>query len=132
MERILILLMLALGWFWYDSTKAHDLAASDSQFACQRRGLQFLDGSVFLKKLRIRRTTQGLRLYRIYGFEFSKGGFHRYPGFCKILGQNIQKTTLDMPPESIDPAAAEIQTDIITNNHNLLPFRPRKRVPFKK
>jgi len=130
MEFLFILILMVLAWFWYDSVKAQDLAMRDCSFACQRRGLQLLDGSVFLKKTRLKQTTNGFRLFRSYGFEFSKGGFYRYPGFCQILGQQVQKITLDMPPPEIDAEDIEVENKIVESN--VLPFYPRKHIPFKK
>ncbi len=126
MELLLILFIGVLVWFWYDSAKAKDLVMIDCQFACQRRNLQFLDGSVYLKKITIKPTTQGFRWYRVYDFEFSKGGFQRHLGHCQILGYHIQRVILDLPPDIDHPETGDI------SDNPFFPFYPQKYIPFKK
>ena len=127
MDLFIILFLIVLAWFWYDSVKAREQAMKESLFACQQRGLQFLDASVFLKKIRLRQTTNGLRFYRQYGFEFSKGGFYRYMGTCVLLSHHIQTIHLNIPPDIQKTTPVEIAPE-----NNIITFQPRKYQPFKK
>ena len=69
-----ILVLLLAGWFWLDSLRARELATGICRAACEQRGLQFLDQTVALRRLGVRRTPAGLRLRRVYRFDFSEEG----------------------------------------------------------
>ncbi len=125
MDLLIILFLALLAWFWYDSVKARELAMKESFFSCQQRGLQFLDASVFLKKIRFRQTTNGFRFYRQYGFEFSKGGYHRYSGYCDLLQHNIQAIHLDIPPD------IQADAEIINPKNQVFGFQPQKYLPLQ-
>jgi hypothetical protein len=75
MESLLaIFVLLLIGWYWLDSLRARELALGICRAACEERELQFLGQTVALRRLRVRWTTEGLRLRRTYRFEFSEEG----------------------------------------------------------
>jgi len=93
-----ILALLLLGWFWLDSLRAREVATEICRAACKQRGLQFLDQTVSLRRLRMRRTGAGLRIVRVYGFDFSAEGVGRHRGYLVLVGLNPETIGLD-PPE---------------------------------
>ena len=66
---LLILLVAAIG-FWLDAARARELASALAQELCARHGVQFLDGSASLSSLSLKRTPQGLRFQRVFGFSY--------------------------------------------------------------
>jgi hypothetical protein len=106
MNNYLLLFLLGLGagaWFWLDSMRAREIATGICAEYCRSRGLQFLDQTVALKKLRLRRDASGrLRVCRTYGFEFTDSGAVRYPGEAVMLGPRLAELRLaefSSPPQ---------------------------------
>lgn len=63
---------------------------------CQNAGVQFLDQSVVLKKLRFRRISGvNFRLERHYAFEFSSLGDTRYGGVISMRGRSVSEIELE-------------------------------------
>lgn len=89
--------LLLVGWFWLDSLRSRELATEICRTVCQRRGFQFLDQTVALRHLRIRRTEAGLRLRRIYGFDFSEEGIGRQSGYLVLVGMELENIDLGLP-----------------------------------
>ncbi|HQR51297.1 MAG TPA: DUF3301 domain-containing protein [Methylophilaceae bacterium] len=97
MEITLLLVMLAAAWFWLDSLHKREIAMAAGRQAAERYGLQFLDETVAISRLRVGRDHNGrLQLRRTYGFEVSDTGADRLPCSVTLLGQRIE--ALDMPP----------------------------------
>jgi len=99
-----ILALLLLGWFWLDSLRARELATEICRAACQQRGLQFLDQTVSLRRLRIRRTDTGLRILRVYLFDFSEEeGIGRHSGYLVLIGLDPEAIGLSVYRQTTDP-----------------------------
>ena len=94
-----ILGLLLVGWFWLDSLRARELATEICRAACRQRDLQFLDQTVALRHLRVRRTAAGLRLRRIYRFDFSEEGVGRRNGYLVLIGLDLENIDLGMPEQ---------------------------------
>ncbi len=97
-----ILALLLLGWFWLDSLRARELAIGICRAACEQRGVQFLDQTVALRRLAVRRTQDGLRLRRVYRFDFSEEGVGRRNGYLVILGLDLESLSLGLPDQPAD------------------------------
>lgn len=97
-----ILALLLLGWFWLDSLRARELATGVCRAACEQRGLQFLDQTVALRRLGIRRTAAGLRLRRVYRFDFSEEGVGRQNGYLVLIGIDLDELSLGLPDKPRD------------------------------
>lgn len=94
-EGLLLILLAALAWFWWDGLQKREIALATARQACERAGVQFLDASVVLRRLRLRRDAeQRARLYREYGFEYSTEGDDRQPGWVWLLGERVLNVTL--------------------------------------
>jgi len=100
MDLIDLLLMLAfaaLGWFWFDSLRAIEVARTAGKSACNRSGVQFLDDTVASIALALGRDEMGRTvLRRTYRFEFSDTGDNRLEGRVILLGAKVE--TVEMEP----------------------------------
>ena len=97
-----ILALLLLGWFWLDSLRARELATGICRAACEQRNVQFLDQTVALRHLGVRRTHAGLRLRRVYRFDFSEEGLGRRGGYLVLLGLDLESISLGLPDRPAD------------------------------
>lgn len=104
-ELLLLLAAIAVASFWYAGRRAAEIATLVGRQACARAGVQWLDQSVHLLGLRLRRTPDGwLGLERQYGFEYSSGGEDRHGGRIVLLGHRLQSLVGPMPPPAAEPA----------------------------
>lgn len=97
-----ILLLLLLGWFWLDSLRAREIATEISRSACEQRDVQFLDQTVALRKIGLRWSPDGLRLRRVYRFDFSEEGVGRHTGYLILVGLDLEEITLGLPQRRSD------------------------------
>lgn len=103
MESLLALLALMLvGWFWLDSLRAREIATGIGRAACERRGLQFLDQTVALYRLGVRRQPEGLRWRRVYRFDFSEEGVGRHTAHLILVGMDLEELSLGLPQHPSD------------------------------
>ncbi|HEB95583.1 MAG TPA: DUF3301 domain-containing protein [Sedimenticola thiotaurini] len=100
-----ILFLLLLLWFWLDSARARELATAICDSACGDRGLQFLDQTVALRRISLRWTGQGIRIRRLYRFDFSEEGVGRRSGHIVMLGTALEEFSLGLPslPDNVIP-----------------------------
>ncbi len=93
---ILLVVLIALIWFWYDSLSALELARQQGKKVCQEANLQFLDDTVENIKTRLARNEQGRRvLQRTYRFQFSETGDSRLEGQLVVSGGKVGSLTLE-------------------------------------
>ncbi len=96
MELLLLLALIALGWFWLDSLRALDVARNAGRQACNSAGVQFLDDTVAGTALAVVRDSSGHRtLRRTYRFEFSDTGNTRLEGQLILLGSRLDSVTME-------------------------------------
>jgi hypothetical protein len=89
-EAASLLLLALLGWFWLDSVRARDAAVAAARKACLADGLQLLDDTVSLARLKPARDDDGrLLLQRSYAFEYSDTGDNRRRGSVTLLGHSV-------------------------------------------
>lgn len=92
----LLLLLAALGWFWYDSMRALELARQVGKQACSNANVQFLDDTVASIGLALVRDASGRRvLRRTYRFEFSETGNTRLEGHVILFGGRVESVTME-------------------------------------
>ena len=96
MASLLFLALLLLGaWFWLDSMRAREIACGISRETCDRLGVQFLDDTVALQRLRAARNGAGhLRLLRTYQFDYSDTGEQRNKGSISLLGIELVRLVI--------------------------------------
>jgi len=85
-----ILALCALGLAWYSGARARESAIAIGRSACEQEGYQFLDDSVALQRFGLRWTPSGVRLRRMYRFEYSVEGTLRETGYVLLLGRELE------------------------------------------
>lgn len=111
----LLCLGVAFVWFWNDSLRVRDAANAAAMAACERIGLQFLDGTAAFSSLRFSRVGGRLRLRRTYVFDYTSQSIERRQGFAIMVGTEVEYVGF-APEHRAQPVAAE-------------PFEPKKAVP---
>jgi hypothetical protein len=97
MEPIIAFLLIALIiWFWLDSARAREIATGICAEACRRRGVQFLDQTVGVKRIGLRRTAGGIRFRRTYRFDYSDQGLERHTGHIILTGTRLEEFSLGL------------------------------------
>lgn len=90
-----VMVLAALGLFWWEGLKKRELAIQAARLICQRAGVQLLDETVVLKGLKPRRDeNQRLSLRREFRFEYSDTGDNRLPGLVVMLGNKVLSVDL--------------------------------------
>ncbi len=97
-----IFLLLLLGWFWLDSLRAREIAIAICQAACSQRQLQFLDQAVALRRLGLSWQSQGLRIRRVFRFDFSEEGVGRQSGYLVLRGLDLEELSFGLPSQPED------------------------------
>ena len=93
---LFLLLLSALGWFWFDSLRALEVARNIGKHVCSDANVQFLDDTVANIALAVARDKSGRRvLRRTYRFEFSETGNTRLEGQLILLGDKIESVTME-------------------------------------
>ncbi len=96
---ILIIVLSAIIFFWWDSVGVKERARKTGHQHCEWAEVQFLDDTVEFVRLRIRRNYQGqLCFYRTYRFEFCSTGAARFQGMISMLGRTPDKVQLQAYP----------------------------------
>lgn len=127
----LIVLVGGLVWFWLDSARARELATEVARGMCEKRGLQFLDETVSQVRLGLRWTPGGLRLRRMFSFDFSMEGTGRRGGWLILLGTQVEQFDLGLPKAS-EPAPAAGADGTGTPAKTQAEKEGQKVVPFKR
>lgn len=95
-DFILLVILIAFIFYWLDSIRAKEIATKNALIACKKELIEFLDDTVVIKKVRLRRDVKGkIAIYREYQFEFSSTGEFRYKGVVRLLGQFLIDVDLE-------------------------------------
>jgi hypothetical protein len=97
-----IFLLLLVGWFWLDSLRAREIATEICKVACAHRELQFLDQTVALRRLGLAWRSEGLRIRRVYRFDFSEEGVGRRSGCLVMRGLVPEDLSFGLPAQAED------------------------------
>lgn len=98
-----LLLIGALIWLWMGALAAREFAIRAGQQLCRANGVQLLDQSVALGRLRLQRTSTGFAVERRYHFEVSLDGMDRGHGHLDVVGRELVAWSM---PARTAPAAA--------------------------
>jgi hypothetical protein len=96
-----LLLIAAGGWLWHDSLTARETAVGAAKAACNSEDLLLLDDTVAISRVSLGRDGDGgVRIRRIYGFEYSDTGNDRSAGTIVMLGSRVLVINLKLrtPP----------------------------------
>ncbi|MCU7935173.1 MAG: DUF3301 domain-containing protein [Candidatus Thiodiazotropha sp. (ex Dulcina madagascariensis)] len=99
----LLLMLMLLIWFWRDSLRVRENAIRVSRSACQSHGVQFLDQTVALHRLGLRWVRSGLKLRRVYEFDYSLEGSGRRTGYVVMMGTQNVSLHIDLPEQRVEP-----------------------------
>lgn len=90
LELLGLIVLILLGWLWFDSLKAREAAVRAARNACEAEGLLFLDDTVGIASIKPARDDEGrLKLQRAYDFEYSDTGNNRIQGSVVMLGHRV-------------------------------------------
>lgn len=104
-SMVLLLCLVAAGWFWYSGLGARERALSEARQACRREGVQMLDDSVACVRWRVARSESGrLGILRAFVFDYSTSGTDRLSGSVILLDHELM--LLHLPPPQDGGAAA--------------------------
>ncbi len=96
MDWIIILIILAMAWYWWSSATAYEAALQAAKALCRQYQLEFLDDTLVQSQWRLCRHANGyVQFCRQYRFEFSEDGEQRHAGRLWLQGNHITKTELD-------------------------------------
>jgi len=96
LELFSLLVLVLVAIYWSDALRSLDNARAAGRRACQEADVQFLDDSVALTRLRLRRAAQGsLAFWREYRFEYSTDGTDRHPGYLIVHGKQTLQLSLN-------------------------------------
>lgn len=111
--------------FWLDGARAREFATTLVLRYCRNRGLQFLDGTVVLARMGIRWTSEGLRIRRMFRFDFSLEGAGRRTGYVLMLGTRLELIDDGLP----DPNERVIDAQDVPEikDDKVVPFRRKDR-----
>ena len=95
-ELLLSVAALALlGLFWHSSLAAREIANRVAQETCSSAGVQMLDGTVSIHRLRlVRSQDQPLAWHRTYVFDYTADGYARERGFIVLTGDRVDTVGL--------------------------------------
>lgn len=89
-----MLLFLVLGAavlaLWFDNARTREAANRIAADACERRSLQFLDGTVALAGVRPRWSARGPVIERTYVFDYAYEPGGRASGFLIMHGLSLE------------------------------------------
>jgi hypothetical protein len=88
------LLLALVAGLWWQGHAVRERALALTRAHCRRFEVQLLDETVVLRQLRPVRSGAGLRLRRVYEFEFSSTGDQRYRGWTVMEGARLQSIDL--------------------------------------
>lgn len=123
-----VLLLLLIALIWLDGARAREFATILARRHCTHRDLQFLDETVSLARMGLRWTSRGLRLRRMFRFEFSLEGVGRHTGYILMLGMDLEAIDdgLDEPAPD-DDQSDDDSAKPTSDDGKVVPFRRRGR-----
>ncbi len=94
-EVILILIVLGFVAYWWDTTRANEVAIQNCRSICQSHGVQLLDATVSRQRVWLRRLPDGgVQICRLYSFEYSHHNEDRQYGYLVLLGQQVVESRI--------------------------------------
>jgi len=97
-----LLSIAAIVAWWYHALRLRERAIAHARQLCERHGLQLLDDSVALHRLRMSWRHGSLHVTREYRFDTSLGGNDRRAASITLLGDHIVSASV---PERETPVA---------------------------
>ena len=97
MSHLLLLLIVAgLVWYWQAGMQCRDIAIATARNTCTSEGLQLLDGTVALHRIRpFYNGNRHFGLLRTFGFEYSADGISRLSGCIVLRNTRVESIILE-------------------------------------
>ncbi len=100
-EFIILFFLLAGIFYWVDTIFVKEIATQHGKQRCKELGVAFLDATVEITKVRLKRNARGtVKFKRDYSFEFSSDGVRRYTGNITMLGKILVDLEMSAYPET--------------------------------
>ena len=125
-----MLVLLALGaaiGVWLKLSAARERAVRIARAQCLQHGLQLLDETVGLRRIRLRRVNGLQRVERCYDFEVSVNGNDREPGRLWMIGGAL--TSLSLPVTERVPSTESGDRGPLPVCNSITTLAPRPRLP---
>jgi len=103
---IALLFVAAVVWAWMDVLRARESAIAHGRRLCEEAGVQLLDQSVAVSRVRLARRDGFPSLLRRYAFEVSIDGSDRYRGHLDLDGHRLTSWSLPLPGTQSPPREA--------------------------
>lgn len=84
-------------WYFFDAMRAREIATAAVREYCKQSYLQFLDGTVGLKRVSFSFENGKPRLRRRYEFHFSESDHSRSIGLVTMIGADVENFILPNP-----------------------------------
>ncbi|MGV6826509.1 MAG: DUF3301 domain-containing protein [bacterium] len=102
MEAIIPLVVLGgITLLWLDGARAREIATGVCKAVCQRNGVQFLEGTVFMKRFAPHWGKNGIRIRRTFQFDYSADGAERRTGLITMLGMKLENVSISTVDNSV-------------------------------
>ncbi len=90
-DLFISVLFLGAAYFIWVHISITTMARSYVNNRCEKLGVHLLDQNITLRAISIKRSSHSLfSIRRIYTFEFSSVGDHRYKGKVSLIGRRIE------------------------------------------
>lgn len=122
-----LLVLVTVVGAWLKLSTARERAVLEARRQCQQHGLQLLDETVGLRRVRLRRVNGLLRMERCYGFEVSLDGHDRASANLWMLGDMLGGLSLPSTELPTSTPAVDSSTPP-TAASNVVPLRPPHHV----
>lgn len=106
-DLIALLGLAAAAGTWLKTTRARERAVDEARRQCVRHGVQLLDETVGLRRVRVRRTRGRRQLEWGYAFEVSATGTDRMDGELWMRGDHLAGVRLPHPSGPETPLPVE-------------------------
>ena len=98
-DLLLIILILAGIWYWWDTQQCNEIALSVCSRKCEAASLQLLDATVTRRRSWLRRGPNGsMQICRLYSFEYSGDQSldygQRQQGYIVLIGNQVVETSM--------------------------------------
>jgi len=94
-EILLILILLAVLAYWWDTMYTNERALRACQQLCRNAQTLLLDGTIVRQRVWLRRNAGHVQICRLYSFEYSNDSESRQQGYVVMLGHRIAETQMD-------------------------------------
>jgi hypothetical protein len=95
-ETLLILVLLGMIGYWWDTMYTNELALKVCRELCKKSDVQLLEATVMRQRVWLRRdSSMNVQICRLYSFEYSDDNESRQHGYIVTLGHQIVETHID-------------------------------------